>query len=192
MSECVLESDKQNQQNVEQESDSGTVQLSTNNPVIAKSVPINTKNVHKLTTYELRQELVRRNKLDIPDDKINHNSMLQRLIQELVIDEANFAKERADVVVDKAQEERDAAKALREQRKAEALARSKARQSDPNYFKKREESNVEAVKVQQVKATELKEMNPDEIEVDEEPDEVDDDPFRTVKTKGRSKIAGFI
>ena len=35
-------------------------------------------------------------------------------------------------------------------------------------------------------------MNPDEIEVDEEPDEVDDDPFRTVKTKGRSKIAGFI
>ena len=39
---------------------------------IEKDAPLSTRNVSRLTTYELRQELVRRDKLDIPDDQINH------------------------------------------------------------------------------------------------------------------------
>jgi len=146
---------------------------------------ITTKNVHQISTYDLRQELVRRNCLDIPDAQINHNSMLQRLIQALIIEEANATEVHTAAVVDKAQEERDAAKALREQRKAEALARSKERQADPDYFRTRQEQN----KVKEVA------VEPSAAAEEEEPAEDgtnSDDPFRTYKSKSRAKIAGFI
>jgi len=103
---------------------------------------ITTANVSKLTTFELRQELVRRGSMDLEESQISHNTLLQRLIQDLVRDEAAAATEHVAVAVSKAQEERDAAKALREERKREALERSKARQADPNYFKARAELNV--------------------------------------------------
>lgn len=48
---------------------------------------ISTRNVDRLTTFELRQELVRRGALDIEDSKVNHRSLLQRLVVELVKDE---------------------------------------------------------------------------------------------------------
>ena len=43
---------------------------------IDKDAPLSSRNVSRLTTYELRQELVRRDKLDIPDDQINHRFAL--------------------------------------------------------------------------------------------------------------------
>ena len=49
--------------------------------------PITTSTVGKLTTYELRQELLHRNALDIEESRINHRSMLERLIVELVKEE---------------------------------------------------------------------------------------------------------
>lgn len=39
-------------------------------------------------TCRNRQELLRRNCLDIPDEQVNHRSMLARLMKELVEDEA--------------------------------------------------------------------------------------------------------
>ena len=77
---------------------------------------LTSSNVHQLSTYELRQELVRRDCLDIPEAAINHNTMLQRLIQALVVEEANATEAHTAAVVDKAQEERDAGKAVRELR----------------------------------------------------------------------------
>jgi len=138
-----------------------------------------------MSTYDLRQELVRRNCLDFPHAEINHNSMLRRLIQALVIEEANAIEAHTAAAVDKAQEERDAAKALREQRKAEALAKSKERQADPNYFRTRQEQN-KAKEVTVETSDAAKEEEPTE---DEEAN--NDDPFRTYKSKGRAKISGF-
>ena len=103
---------------------------------------LSTRNVSKLSTYALRQELVRREALDIPEEQINHNTMLKRLIEELVKDEAKATEERTEVVVDTAQQERDAAKALREKRKQEAIERSKARQAQKDYFEAKKGNNA--------------------------------------------------
>lgn len=45
---------------------------------------ISSRTVSKLTTFELRQELVKRNALDIPEGSINYKTMLARLMTELV------------------------------------------------------------------------------------------------------------
>jgi hypothetical protein len=137
-----------------------------------------------MSTYDLRQELVRRNCLDIPDDDINHNSMLQRLIVELVKDESNEVQQHTTVLLEKAQVDRDAAKELREQKKAEALARSKARQADAQYFAAKQVANVRPDKASTVVA-EAEEQEGDDVPVS-------DDPFRVNKGKTRSKISGFI
>ena len=50
-------------------------------------LPLNTSNVGKLTTYQLRQELIKRDALDIEESRINHRTMLERLIRELVKEE---------------------------------------------------------------------------------------------------------
>jgi len=143
---------------------------------------ITSENVSKLTTFELRQELVRRECLDLDEDKINHNSMLKRLMEELVKDEARVTEERTSAAVDAAQQERDAAKALRDKKKQEAIERSKARQSQKDYFKAKKDANVEPVK----------EEVPDsgasgEDEEEEEIDGKEIDPFRIGPSKG-SKI----
>ena len=51
------------------------------------------RNVGKLTTFELRQELVKRNCLDIPEENINHRTMLQRLVQVLLDEENKIANQ---------------------------------------------------------------------------------------------------
>ena len=48
---------------------------------------ITSRNAGTLSTYELRQELIRRNALDIEESKINHRNMLERLMVELVREE---------------------------------------------------------------------------------------------------------
>ena len=71
---------------------------------------------------------------------------------------------------------------MREQKKAEALARSKARQADPAYFQKIQNTNLKPEKPK------MEEGTGKEEEEEEEEDEEEDDPFRTYKSTGRSKI----
>jgi hypothetical protein len=148
---------------------------------------LSTRNVSKLTTFALRQELVHRDCLDIPEEKINHNSMLQRLIEDLVKQEAKVAEDRTSVAVDTAQQERDAAKALREQRKQEAIERSKARQAQKEYFETKKEANdTVAEKIADKAGEKDGEEEGEEGETLEEPETVD--PFRTYKPSGRSRV----
>ena len=49
---------------------------------------INVENVSKCSIYELRQELLKRNAFDLEESQINYKNLLQRLIQELLKDEA--------------------------------------------------------------------------------------------------------
>ena len=158
--------------------------------VVELPTKITSQGVHKMSTYELRQELVRRNCLDIPDDEINHNTMLKRLIVELVKDESMIVEQHTLDVVHKAQEERDIAKALRELKKAEALARSKARQADANYFATKKDANVKPV-VTQIETPTVVDEEEEDVEIDNNSKNDIDDPFRTYKNNGRAKIAGF-
>lgn len=103
---------------------------------------ITSENVSKLTTFELRQELVRRDCLDLDEEAINHNSMMKRLVQELVKDEARITEERTTSAVDIAKRARDEAKALREVKKQEAIERSKARQAQKYYFEAKKGNNA--------------------------------------------------
>ena len=81
-------------------------------------------------------------KLDIPEDQINHKTMLRRLMQLLLEDEKEAASTTTEQVQATTQDKMSAAKAERERKKQEAIERSKARQKDPNYFQKISESNV--------------------------------------------------
>ena len=165
--------------------------VTNNENVAADAAPVlHSSSVHKMSTYDLRQELERRKCMDIPDGQINHNSLLKRLIAELVKDEAKIVDEHTSEVVDKAQAARDEAKALREQRKREALERSQARQADPNYFKQRQENNEESEKRKTEQATAANAST--NVEEEEEEEEANLDPFRSYKTKSRAKVAGFL
>jgi hypothetical protein len=42
--------------------------------------PVAFENVHKLSLFELRQELTRRGRWDIPDDEISYKNVLGRMI----------------------------------------------------------------------------------------------------------------
>jgi len=152
---------------------------------MAEEEPLSTKNVSKLSTYELRQELTRRGKMDLPEEMVSHKSLLCRLITELVADEAAVAERAVALAEKKNSDEREAARLLREQRKAEAIARSEARRNDPTYFKQKQELNVAPAQIEEKDAN-------GKIEEDDDgdSDEVvgNDDPFRSYKAKARPKI----
>lgn len=130
-----------------------------------------------------RQELVRRNAFDLTDEKkINFKTLLARLMVELVKeeDEATLAREN-EILAARA----TAALALKKERdlkKQEALERSKQRQSDPNYFKKISESNIQPEK-SKVETAEVCEEDNEESPTTES----EIDPFRIVKST-KSKI----
>lgn len=150
---------------------------------------LSTRNVSKLSTYALRQELVRREALDIPEEQINHNTMLKRLIEELVKDEAKVTEERTEVVVDTAQQERDAAKALREKRKQEAIERSKARQAQKGYFSGKQEANETGQKdLDSMSKLAAVSDSAEDGGGEKDLHEPENDPFRSYKPTGRSKI----
>ena len=137
--------------------------------------------------YYSRQELVRRGAFDFAsEDHVNYKSLLQRLIKELVKDEDTmYSKKEAELETTQ-QQLRKNARLLREQKKAEALERSKARQNDPEYFKKKNEAN-------QAKSTSESTEPQTSLEVEESNEEEDvqahnDDPFRSFPSKQRSKI----
>jgi len=144
-------------------------------------------NASACTPYELRQELVRRGAMDIPEDKANYRSMLQRLMLELVNEQEQQNQQRLAETEAKQKAERDRLKEEREQRKQEALERSqKRREQDPEYFTKRKEAAAEI----QESTTEI---DPPIIEEQKEEEHKDTssaeiDPFRAYQPKGRSKI----
>ena len=115
--------------------------------------------------------------------------MLQRLMVELVKDEEKKDAVKIEAAAVAANEARDAAKAERERKKAEALERSKQRQSNPEYFAQKGIANTEGAAI---KAKRLEESASIPVEtVDEEPpvEEVkDDDPFRSYTSKSKNKI----
>lgn len=137
---------------------------------------ITVANVGSLTTYELRQELELRGKMDLTEGSINHRSLLQRLVQELVSQEAQQAQVKIESDTVRIYSERDAEKARREILKAEALERSRARQADPAYFAQRAELNK--VPITKEVAVEVEEGGEEEEE-----EEVIADPFRRAKKK---------
>jgi len=154
---------------------------------IDKDAPLSSRNVSRLTTYELRQELVRRDKLDIPDDQINHRTMLQRLMQLLLEDEKQAANTKEAGEEMKRMEKINDAKAERERRKQEAIERSKARQQDPSYFNKKVESNVAPEKTNLEGLEELNSAT-NEDEGDDGDEGTDSDPFSSNKRATRGKI----
>ncbi len=88
-----------------------------------------------------RQELVKRKALDIPENQINHRNMLQRLIQEIVKHEAELSNIKTNQIMEEKQKQIGEAKRIRELKKLEALERSRQRQADAEYFKKKAERN---------------------------------------------------
>lgn len=137
-----------------------------------------------------RQELVRRKAFDLDEDKVNFKALLQRLMVELVADENAAVEQKTKAIEDQAAEAREKAKQERELKKAEALERSKQRQADPSYFKKRVEVNEEGVAAKEKAKIELQELPVEIVEDGEESEEdaQNDDLFRTYKKKTKSKV----
>ena len=63
-------------------------------------------------------------------------------MEELVKDESRESEARTQAKLEETERAREAAKLERERKKQEALERSKARQQDPNYFQRIQESNT--------------------------------------------------
>ncbi len=114
---------------------------------------------------------------------VNYKTMLQRLMVELVKEEAQAVERRTAEIQQQQASQLDEAKRLRELKKQEALERSRLRQANPDYFKQKAELNTKP------------EQNSTEDSapvVDEEENNTDngssDDPFRSYKPSSRSKI----
>ena len=141
-----------------------------------------------------RQELVRRGAFDIPEDQVNFKSLLQRLMTELVAEEAKSAELRSQVVADETASKLEQAKLEREKKKQEALERSRQRQADPDYFKRRaqqnEEASTQANKVDDKSVECVAEVGGEGLEEKDDvfSDDEGNDPFRTYKSKSRSKV----
>ena len=160
---------------------------------------MNSNTVGNMSTFEIRQELDRRGAMDIPDKEINHRTLLQRLVKELVQEEeANYNKE-----VEEKEKQRmlklEADKLEREKKKQAALERSKARRADPNYFANKTNANTELLNQNEINEEKLKNLETQENDDndgggnDNDPfgndnNDNDDDPFRTSTTKKRNKI----
>ena len=149
---------------------------------------INLQNVSKLSTFELRQELVRRNILDIEESQINYKSMLQRLVKELTKEETELMEANLALKSINLKASLDEAKILREQKKQEAIERSRQRTQNSNYFTSKAELNkARIINEDKIKRDEDFEKD---VQIFEEGDvdipDLNFDPFRT--KKGRSKI----
>lgn len=121
---------------------------------------------------------------------MNFKSLLQRLMVELVAEERQATEIKTKAIVDETAVKLEQAKQERERKKLEALERSKQRQADPEYFKRRTEQNEEAAAAKAKAQAEIEALPavPAEEEEDEQEDDKNDDPFRTYKSKGRSKV----
>lgn len=120
----------------------------------------------------------------MPEERINHRNMLERLIREIVHEESVREQERVNATMTEAALKAQEAKRIRDQRKLEAMERSRLRQLDPNYFQTKASANVEAKTVN----PEIAPSSDDAAEIVEDvscQEEVD--PFRLQKTS-RNKL----
>lgn len=160
---------------------------------INMSKVITIENASACTPFDLRQELVRRGAMDIPEGQANYRSLLQRLMVELVKEQDHLNQLRVAELEAKQKEGRDKFKEERERRKQEALERSqKRRENDPDYFTKRKESAAVLVQDDLNATTTSSQQQPCETveEEEEEPETipVSTDPFRSYQPKSRSKV----
>lgn len=114
--------------------------------------------------------------------------MLQRLMVELVKDEEVIATEKARQQTQQLETEIEKSKRIREEKKREALERSKQRQSDPNYFAQRVEANSQANQPKSTPVEKDQSSGEDHQEEDEEDEVIVSGPFDSYPKKGRSKI----
>lgn len=103
---------------------------------------ISFENVHRCTTYELRQALKKRGEfLDDYSGTINYEILLQRMVQVLQ-DEQRRRDEHRVQLLSEDTEGLSLAERLtksKEERKAAAVERSRQRQKDPTYFAKKKQ-----------------------------------------------------
>ena len=85
--------------------------------LVSNKVPLTVELASKLTTYELRQELVRRNKLDIPENQINYKSMLHRLIQLIVEEEEQIVTQKTISIEEQDRINKEKEKEIRQKKK---------------------------------------------------------------------------
>jgi hypothetical protein len=137
--------------------------------------------------------------------------MLQRLMGELVREEACVAERRVESSREAALGAAEEAKRLREERKREALERSRLRQSDPNYFTKKKGNDsagavgtvaIEAVPSADVSSPSAEKQGADGSRISDgsnsecgaDSNQTDDtsdpnfDPFRSYKSNSRPKV----
>lgn len=133
---------------------------------------------------------MRRGAFDLEEDAVCFNSLLKRLMTELMADEALGDSKRSVVCTDDAQTARDAAKLAREEKKREAIERSRQRQSDPLYFEKISDQNKKP-EISDDPEADNKLGSEDPAQDEEEEGEEKGgsfDPFRPSYTKGKNKI----
>jgi len=155
-------------------------------------------NVGGLSTYDLRQELNRRGAMDIEEEKINHKSLLKRLIVELVKDKDKEVHEKEERRMAAVAAERAEALKIREAKKQEAIERSKARQAakGADYFAEKAKVN-EALKLEkEQKIQEAREKpieSAESVEIISEEDDGENEEGNEVenpfKTNRKFKIA---
>ena len=152
---------------------------------------ITTRNASECNAYELRQELNRRNAFDFKEnDTINYRTMLQRLMIELIKDEENLAAEKARLSQERIETEIEKSKRIREEKKREALERSKQRQTNPNYFTQRVEANSTS-KADPINSNSNSTVVVEDLSSNENESEVEvinQNPFESFPKKTRSKI----
>ncbi len=151
---------------------------------------ITSNNVGKLTTFQIRQELISKGKFDLPENQVNHDNMLRRLIAILLEEENEELNRKNKDLEANRLASLEEAKRIREEKKREAIERSKQRQADPKYFSKIKEINEEVAKNEESKNQASNSTKEEDDEVAAElDDDVDNDPFRTIKSKSRNKIS---
>jgi phage terminase small subunit len=128
----------------------------------------------KLSTFELRNELVKRNALDIPENLINYESLLARLIKDLVKEEDENQNNETIQSESTDKEVIKDLKKLREVKKQAAKERSNVRQENVTYFKHKKESNQEYFT--QLRRHDLQEQKTSELNLKDSTD-CDDIPY---------------
>ena len=120
---------------------------------------------------------MRRGAFDLEEGAVCYNSLLKRLIKELIIDEDVVNSKRSSGVSEDAQIARDLSKQAREEKKREAIERSKQRQSDPLYFERIYENNKKYV-IESTDSTNDGSAVPDESEAaDDDTEKCSKEPF---------------
>lgn len=137
--------------------------------------------------------MLRRNAFDLDEETVNYNSLLKRLISELIIDEGAEDSKRMTSCTDDAHAAREEAKKAREEKKKEAIERSRLRQANPQYFEQIVAQNVKNVD----SANNIDEVvDPDKDDTKPNTDEIIDErtvnPFRPSYAKDDKRNKVFV